>query len=137
MSGCRDKDNTHILVHFLLAPFFQMLSAQLLVEDAVSVNVTISSLLLDILQTSNNKFSHQIGFSLEMSECLSQFKIVIDGLTDTISFNITSSDRERGTVTYTLSNVSTNDVCSVRGSVYGSNDIGDSEPVQFQLPGEG
>ena len=73
-------------------------------------------------------------FSLEETECLSQF---IDGLTDTISFNITSSDRERGTVTYTLSNVSTDDVCSVRGSVYGSNDIGDSEPVQIHLPEEG
>ena len=76
-------------------------------------------------------------FSLEETECLSQFSIVINGLTDTISFNITSSDRERGTVTYTLLNVSTDDVCSVRGSVYGSNDIGDSEPVQIQLPEEG
>ena len=53
---------------------------------------------------------------------------VIDGLTDTISFNITGSDRERGTVTYTLSNVSTDDVCSVRGSVYGSNDSTDPAP---------
>ena len=86
---------------------------------------------LDI-QTSDNEFSHQIVFSLEETECLSQFNIVIDGLTDTISFNITSSDRERGTVTYTLS---PDDVCSVRGSVYGSNDIGDSDPVQIQLPG--
>ena len=74
-------------------------------------------------------------FSLEETECLSQFSIVIDGLTDTISFNITSFDRERGTVTYTLSNVSTGDVFSVKGLVYGSNDIGDSEPVQIQLPG--
>ena len=89
---------------------------------------------LDI-QTSNNEVSHQIVFSLEERECFSQFNIVIDGLTDAISFNITSSDRERGTVTYTLLNVSTDDVCSVRGSVYGSNDIGDSQPVQIQLPG--
>ena len=90
------------------------------------------SLLLDIIIV--NEFSHQIVFSLEETECLSQFNIVIDRLTDTISFNITSSDRERGTVTHTLSNFSTDDVCSVRGSVYGSNDIGDSQPVQIQLP---
>ena len=102
-------------------------------DDNISVNVS-SSLLLD-RQTSDNGFSHQIVFSLEETECLSQFNIVIDGLTDTISFNITSSDRERGTVTYTLSNVSTDEVCSVRGSVYGSNDIGDSDSVQIQLPG--
>ena len=61
---------------------------------------------------------------------------VTDGLTGTMSFNITSSDRERGTVTYTLSNVSSDDVCSVRGSVYGSNDIRDSELAQIQLPGD-
>ena len=67
-------------------------------------------------------------FSLEEPES------VTDGLTGTMYFNITSSDRERGTVTYTLSNISTDDVCSVRGSVYGSNDIGDSDPVQIQLP---
>ena len=112
-----------------------MLSVQLLAED-VSVNVSMYialSLLLDIIIV--NEFSHQIVFSLEETECLSQFNIVIDGLTDTISFNITSSDRERGTVTYTPSNVSTDDVCSVRGSVYGSNDIEHSEPVQIQLPG--
>ena len=67
-------------------------------EDNVSIHVSIQ---LSLARETNSdaEFSHQIVFSLEETECLSQFNIVIDGLTDTISFNITISDRERGTVT--------------------------------------
>ena len=75
-------------------------------------------------------------FHLEVGQCVSQFHIIIDGLVD-ISFNVTSSDRERGEVTYDLSPyISQEDVCNVRGVVYGSNDVGDSSTqVQLQPPG--
>ena len=52
-----------------------------------------------------------------------------------ISFNVTSSDRQRGEVTYDLSTYLTPEgVCSVSGEVYGTNDFGDSTPVDIQLP---
>ena len=75
-------------------------------------------------------------FQLEERQCVSQFHIIIDGLVD-ISFNVTSSDRERGEVTYDLSPyISPEDVCNVRGVIYGSNDVGDSStPIDLQPPG--
>ena len=73
---------------------------------------------------------------MEDKECIHPLHIIIDGLVD-ISFNVTSSDRERGQVTYDLSSyISPEDVCSLRGMVYGRNDIGDSStPVELQPPG--
>ena len=75
-------------------------------------------------------------FHLEKRQCVSQFHIIIDGLVD-IFFNVTSSDRERGEVTYDLSPyISPEDVCTVRGVVYGNNDIGDSSTqVELQAAG--
>ena len=67
--------------------------------------------------------------------CVSQFHVIIGGLVN-ISFNVISSDRERGEVTYDLSPyVSPEDVCDVGAVVYGSNDIGDSTPVVIPLGG--
>ena len=70
-------------------------------------------------------------FALEASVCISQFHVIIDGQVN-ISFNVTSSDRERGEVTYDLSPyISAEDVCDFGGMIYGSNDIGESTPVQI------
>ena len=67
--------------------------------------------------------------------CVSQFHVIIDGLFN-ISFNVTSSDRERGEVTYDLSPfLSPEDVCNVGAVVYGSNDFGDCTPVVIPLGG--
>ena len=79
---------------------------------------------------------NQVLFQLEERQCVSQFHIIIDGLVDT-SFNVTSSDRERGEVTYDLSPyISPEEMCTVRGVVYGSNDIGNSSTqTQLQPPG--
>ena len=81
--------------------------------------------------------SHQVKFALEASVCVSQFHVIIDGLVN-ISFNVTSSDRERGEVTYyDLSPYlsSPEDVCNVGAVVYGSNDIGDGTPIVIPLGG--
>ena len=75
--------------------------------------------------------SRQVKFALEASVCVSQFHVIIDGLVN-ISFNVTSSDREREEVTYDLSPyVSQEDVCNIGAVVYGSNSIGESTPVQI------
>ena len=73
---------------------------------------------------------------MEDKECIHPLHIIIDSLVD-ISFNVTSSDRERGEVTYDLSPyISPEEMCTVRGVVYGSNDIGDSSTqTQLQPPG--
>ena len=67
--------------------------------------------------------------------CVSQFHIIIDGQVN-ISFNVTSSDRERGEITYDLSPyISPEDVCNVGAMVYGNNDFGDDTPVLIPLGG--
>ena len=72
-------------------------------------------------------------FVLEESQCLSQFTIVIDGLT--LSLDVTSSHRESGQLNYDLSpHILAEDACSVRGVVYGSNDIGNSTTVDIGSP---
>ena len=80
--------------------------------------------------------SIQVLFDTEERQCFSQFHIIIDGLVD-ISFNVTSSDRDRGEVTYDLSPyISPEDRCSLRVVIYGSNDIGDSSTqVELQTAG--
>ena len=78
---------------------------------------------------------NQVLFHLEERQCVSQFHIIIDGLVD-IFFNVISSDREREEVTYDLSPyISPEEMCNVRGVVYGSNDIGDSTSVELQAAG--
>ena len=72
-------------------------------------------------------------FVLEESQCLSQFTIVIDGLT--LSLDVNSSHRESGQLNYDLSpHILAEDACSVRGVVYGSNDIGNSKTEQIRSP---
>ena len=68
------------------------------------------------------------------AECpLSVFIITIG--TIQFSLNVTSSDIERGNVTFDLPlNISSVAVCSVVGVVSGVNDIGQSEPVDIHLP---
>ena len=68
------------------------------------------------------------------AECLSEVHIAIDGVAN-ISLNLTSSDKESGEVTYDLSSlISPETVCSVRGVVYGSNEVRDTAPVPIQPP---
>ena len=73
-------------------------------------------------------------FNLKDRQCLSEFYINIDELVS-ISLNVTSSDRRRGELTYDLSTyTSPEGVCSVSGEIYGTNDFGNSTPVDIQLP---
>ena len=75
----------------------------------------------------------QVVFGPEKKQCISELHIIINGHVN-ITYNVTSSDRERGEVTYDLSPyISPEDVCSVGAVVYGSNDVGGSLPVNITL----
>ena len=81
----------------------------------------------------NTVLFEQVIFNVEDKECIRPLHIIIDGLVD-MSFNVTSSYRERGEVIYDLSHYISPD--DVMGVVYGRNDIGDSStPVELQAAG--
>ena len=73
-------------------------------------------------------------FELE-TECLSVFIIIIEDIIQT-SFNVTSSDIERGEMIFDLPDGSMYDVCSVNAMISGSNHIGQSPSVDIQPPSD-
>ena len=77
-------------------------------------------------------------FELE-TECLSVFIIIIEDIIQT-SFNVTSSDIERGEMIFDLPDdiISSMlyDVCSVNAVISGSNHIGQSPSVDIQPPSD-
>ena len=79
-------------------------------------------------------------FELEEEQCvgmnLSVFTIILHGL-GSFTFGINSTHIENGAAFFTLPmNVSDPmmDVCTLRGMVYGGNDVGNSEPALILLP---
>ena len=70
------------------------------------------------------------------TECLlSSFTIIIQDNVP-ISFNVTSSDIERGEMIFDLPDGSMYDVCSVNAMISGSNHIGQSLSVDIQPPSD-
>jgi hypothetical protein len=119
-------------VQTLVNDFFYSQSSSYLTNPSAPAFLT---LLPSLVAEDDNTVSVKVKFALEASVCVSQFHVIIDGLVN-ISFNVTSSDRERGEVTYDLSPyVSPEDVCNVGAVVYGSNSIGESTPVQIPRGG--
>ena len=79
-------------------------------------------------------------FELKQEQCvgmnLSVFTIILHGL-GSFTFGINSTHIENGAANFTLPlNVSlpVMDVCTLRGMVYGVNDVGNSEPALILLP---
>jgi hypothetical protein len=119
-------------VQTLVNDFFYSQSSSYLTNPSAPAFLTISP---SLVAEDDNTVSVKVKFALEASVCVSQFHVIIDGLVN-ISFNVTSSDRERGEVTYDLSPyVSPEDVCNVEAVVYGSNDFEQSTPVQISRGG--
>jgi hypothetical protein len=100
-------------------------------------NVPVFTHMLAVFLVKESRVLVLVAFSVEETGCLSELTIAIEGQADDITLNVSSSDRERGELTYDLSPLlSPEDVCSVRGVVYGGNHVGDSSPVYIQPPRE-
>ena len=75
-------------------------------------------------------------FELEHEQCVGMFTIILHGL-GSYTFDVNDTHIENGAAHFTLPmNVSDPmmDVCTLRGMVYGGNDVGNSEPALILLP---
>ena len=79
-------------------------------------------------------------FELEEEQCvgmnLSVFTIILRGL-GSFTFDVNDTHIENGAANFTLLLNASDpmmDVCTLRGMVYGGNDVGNSEPALILLP---
>ena len=82
----------------------------------------------------------QVTFELKQEQCvginLSVFTIILHGL-GSFTFDVNDTHIENGAATFTLPLNGSDpmmDVCTLRGMVYGGNDVGNSEPALILLP---
>ena len=123
------------LTNHVLVPVFTHLLASLQLEEksffAIQVNVIcnhIDFFLMFVL------LHVQVYFELQQTHCLSVFTIIIETI-ETFTFSLTVEDIKNGYTTFRLPpSVSGVDVCSVRGVIFGSNDVGNSTTADIQLP---
>ncbi|CAI8024268.1 hypothetical protein GBAR_LOCUS14113 [Geodia barretti] len=109
LDHCRRQEFT---VQTLVNDIFYSQSSSYLTNPSAPAFLTLSP---SLVAEDDNTVSVNVKFALEASACISQFHVIIDGLFN-IPFNVTSSDRERGEVTYDLSPyISPEGVCDVGG----------------------
>ena len=78
----------------------------------------------------------QVSFVLLWKQCLSVFTLTVLGLRN-VQFNVTATDIEKGRAEFILPlNVSDSleDVCSLRGVVFGGKDVGNTMTADILLP---